>query len=103
MVKQYIPERGDVVLLDSGKRSALILSPREYNGKVGLALMCPITSKVKGYPFEVELSEKLKTGGVILSDHVKNLDWKSRNVKFIEKAPVAIYMEAVEKLKVLLD
>jgi mRNA interferase MazF len=90
--KLYIPERGDVVWLDfepqKGKemakiRPALTLSRKEYN-KYGLAVMCPITSKVKGYPFEVEI-KKEKINGAILADHVRSLDWQERNAKFICK------------------
>ena len=88
--KKYIPERGDVVWLNfdpqtgheqKGKRPALVLSPKEYNEKVGLALFCPITSKIKNYPFEVKVEGKIS--GVILSDQVKSLDWQNRNAQFI--------------------
>ena len=91
--KTYIPERGDLVWLDfspqagheqRGKRPAIVLSPKEYNGKVGLALLCPITSKEKGYPFEVKIKTR-KLDGVIIADQVKSLDWKIRNIEFIEK------------------
>jgi mRNA interferase MazF len=97
----YVPNRGDIVWLNftpqagheqMGARPALILSPEKYNKKTGLAVCCPITSKVKGYPFEVVISGK-KINGAILSDHLKNLDWKIRKAKFIEKAP----KEAVEQ------
>jgi mRNA interferase MazF len=84
----YVPERGDVVWItfnpqagheQAGYRPAVVLSPKTYNGKVGLALLCPITSQIKGYPFEVEVPEGLSVNGVILSDQVKSLDWKARN------------------------
>ena len=86
----YVPERGDIVWItfnpqagheQAGRRPAVVLSPKAYNGKVGLALLCPITSQIKGYPFEVALPEGLPVGGVILSDQVKNLDWKARNAE----------------------
>lgn len=91
--KKYIPNKGDILWLDfepqKGKeikkmRPALILSPQEYNIH-GLAIACPITSKVKGYPFEVKIKNE-KIDGAILADHVRNLDWKERKAKFIAKA-----------------
>ena len=94
MVKKlYVPDSGDLVWVDlnptKGKeqakvRPAIVLSPKSYNQKTGLAIMCPITSVEKGYPFEVVVSET-KVTGVILSDHVRSLDWSVRNIKFIIK------------------
>jgi mRNA interferase MazF len=84
----YVPDRGDVVWItfnpqagheQAGRRPAVVLSPKAYNGKVGLALLCPITSQIKGYPFEVAIPDGLPVNGVILSDQVKSLDWKARN------------------------
>jgi mRNA interferase MazF len=81
----YVPDRGDVIWIQftpqagreqAGHRPALVLTPRAYNQKVGLAVCCPIRSQVKGYPFEVTLPPGLPASGVILSDHVKNLDWR---------------------------
>ncbi len=112
MVKKYIPEKGDLVLINfnpqagkeqSGKRPALVLSPKKYNQKVGLALMTPITNQVKNYPFEITLPRGLKTKGVVLSDHVKSLDWKQRRVSFIEKLPSQQYLEVVSKITSLID
>ena len=86
----YVPDRGDIVWLtfdpragreQAGRRPALILSPASYNGKVGLALACPITSRVKGYPFEVPLPRSLAVSGVVLSDHIKSLDWRARKAE----------------------
>lgn len=111
MIKKYIPERGDIVVLDfnpqagkeqAGKRPALVISPRTYNGKVGLALFCPITSQVKNYPFEVLLEKGLKTKGVILVDHVKNLDWRARHAHFKEKLPRKAIQEVLAKLQLLI-
>ena len=107
----YCPNRGDVVWLDfdpqlgheqAGKRPALVISHAEYNKKVGLALFYPITSKVKGYPFEVRLKLK-QINGVVLSDQIKSLDWKARSVKFIEIAPTKVLEEAREKLGWVLE
>lgn len=90
------PERGDVVWItmnpsaeheQSGRRPALVLSPGSYNGKVGLAILCPITSKVKGYPFEVPVPAGLPVQGVVLSDQAKSLDWRARGAEFLCKAP----------------
>lgn len=92
MVNNYIPERGDIVLINfnpqtgheqAGKRPALTITPALYN-KIGLAIFCPITQQAKGYPFEVSLHSS-KTTGVILTDHLKNLDWKARKASFLEK------------------
>ncbi len=110
MVKSYIPNKGDIVWLNftpqsgheqMGKRPALVLSPKDYNSKVGLAIFCPITSQKKGYPFEVALHAK-KISGVVLSDQVKSLDWSSRNFEYIEKASDSELKEVLDKLKVLL-
>ncbi len=110
MVAKYTPDRGDIVWLNftpqsgheqKGKRPAIVLSPKEYNRKVGLAILCPITSKEKGYPFEVKIKTK-KISGVILSDQVKNLDWKAREAEFIVKASEDQIAETLEKLKILL-
>lgn len=107
----YYPERGDVVWLDfdpqlgheqAGKRPALVFSPLDYNKRVGLALVFPITSQIKGYPFEVPIRLS-KINGVVLSDQVKNLDWKARQIKFVEKAPEEILAEVREKLGWILE
>lgn len=106
----YIPSRGDVVWLNftpqagheqMGTRPALVLSPEKYNKKTGLAVCCPITSNVKGYPFEVNISGK-KISGVVLSDHLKNLDWKVRKAKFIEKASKEIVEQCSMKISALI-
>ncbi len=110
MVKNYIPDRGDVVWLNftpqsgheqMGKRPALVLSPKEYNEKVGLAIFCPITSKEKGYPFEVKIKAKT-VSGVVLSDQVKSLDWKSRNAELISHITNSELDDVLEKLKLLI-
>jgi mRNA interferase MazF len=110
--KPYIPQRGDIVWIDldpsqgseiKKTRPALVVSPASYNEKVGLALLCPITSHKKGYPFEVELPQTGNVHGVILSDQVKILDWKVRNAKFEEKLSTWIVVEVIEKIYVLID
>jgi mRNA interferase MazF len=111
MVKEYIPDRGDIVWIEfnpqtgheqAGRRPALIISPGLYNGKVGLALMCPVTSKSKGYPFEVELPNDLKVSGVILADQIKSLDWRARHAEYICEAPAEVVADVLEKLRVLI-
>ena len=106
----FVPERGDIVWLQfnpqsgheqTGHRPALVLSPREYNRRVGLALFCPITSKVKGYPFEVSVSVK-SIKGVILSDQVKSLDWQARKAKLVARVSEDILAEVMAKLLTLL-
>ena len=110
--KPYIPQRGDIVWIDldpsqgseiKKTRPALVVSPASYNEKVGLALLCPITSHKKGYPFEVELPQTGNVHGVVLSDQVKSLDWKVRNAKFEEKLSTWIVAEVIEKISVLID
>jgi len=106
----YIPERGDIVWLDfnpqkgheqAGHRPAFVISPKAYNEKTGLAIVCPITSKIKGYPFEVKVDRKIS--GVILSDQIKSLDFKARNFTFIEKSDEITLIEVIHKLKLLIE
>ena len=107
----HIPDRGDLIWLDfnpqagreqAGFRPALVLTPREYNRKTGLAVLCPITSHVKGYPFEVPLPPKLPLQGVVLVDHLKNLDWRQRRAEFKGKVPDAMLEEVLAKVAALL-
>ena len=106
----YAPDRGDIVWLDfsphagheqAGRRPALVLSPVEYNDKTGLALLCPITSRSKGYPFEVSLPFSHQVTGVVLADQIRNLDWRVRNARFECYAPgdvVASVLRVIETL-----
>lgn len=112
MAPAYIPDRGDLIWLNftpqsgreqAGRRPALVLTPKEYNGKVGLAICCPITSKPKQYPFEVLLPALCRIHGAILSDHVKSLDWKSREAEFVAKAGTEVMAEINGKLAGLLN
>ena len=86
----------------AGRRPAVVLSPQQYNARVGLALFCPITSRAKGYPFEVAIPAGLPVGGVVLSDRVKSLDWRARRADFICALPRETVTEILEKLAVLL-
>jgi mRNA interferase MazF len=80
----------------------LILSPRLYNSQARLAIACPVTSQVKGYPFEVPLPPGSKISGVVLADHVKHLDWRARRVVFEAKAPAEVVTDVRERLRVVL-
>ena len=106
----YIPSKGDIVWVEfnpqkgheqAGVRPAVVISPYEYNAKTSLAIVVPITSKVKGYPFEVKIDGK-KIKGVALADQIKSLDYRVRNFSFIEKADDIALVEVLYKLKVLL-
>ena len=108
----YCPKRGDIVWLSftpqvgheqAGHRPALVLSPESYNRKVGLALFCPITSQVKGYPFEVGVPQGCEVSGVVLADQVKSLDWKARRATFCCELPAESVHEVLNKLGTLTD
>jgi len=110
-VVKYIPDKGDIVWLDfnpqlgheqRGRRPALVLSYKAYNEKIGLAVFCPVTSKEKGYPFEVKV-EGIKIQGCVLSDQIKSLDWKVRNIEFIERIEDEILEEVLMKFKTLIE
>ncbi len=109
--KKYIPEKGDIVWLkfspqvgheQAGQRPALCVSPLSDNKKVGLGVFCPITSQIKGYPFEVKLPHNIKVNGVVLSDQIKSLDWESREASFICKLPEGSLAKVMGKIKSLL-
>ena len=107
----YVPKRGDVVWINfnpqagheqSGRRPAAVLSPKAYNQKVSLAIFCPITNQIKGYPFEVKIPSQAKITGVILSDQVKSLDWRVRNATFAGLLPTEVIDEVLANLRTLL-
>jgi mRNA interferase MazF len=107
----YVPERGDAVWItlnpqagheQAGRRPAVTLSPAAYNGRVGLALFCPITNQIKGYPFEVLLPPGLPVTGVVLADQLKSLDWQARRAEWICRLPEATVAELLQKLRTLL-
>lgn len=112
MSAAYCPKRGDVVWISfnpqagheqTGHRPALVLSPESYNRKVGLALLCPITNQIKGYPFEVSLPDGLTASGVVLSDQVKSMDWKARGASFLCLLPENVVRQVLNKVGTLLD
>lgn len=112
MVKgAYVPDAGDLIWLtfdpqagreQRGRRPALVLSPRVYNERAQLAIACPITSREKGYPFEVPLPEGGPLTGVVLSDHLKSLDWKARRAEFAGKTASSTLAEVRERIRPLL-
>jgi mRNA interferase MazF len=111
MPASFVPERGDVVWISlspqagheqAGRRPALILSPAAYNTKVGLALICPITGQVKGYPFEVLVPAGLPVRGAVLADQVKSVDWSAHRADLIGRLPVAFVSKVLAKVKSLL-
>ncbi len=111
MVARYVPDRGDAVWLEfdpqsgheqRGRSPALVLSPASYNGKVGLAILCPVTSQTKGYPFEVALPEHAGVDGVVLADQVKSLDWRARKARLIGRVPDTVTDQVLGKLGALL-
>ena len=108
----YIPQCGDVVWItlnpqagheQAGRRPAVVLSPQNYNGKIGLAILCPITKIIKGYPFEVLIPEGLPVVGAILSDQVKSLDWRARDAELICSLSTETISEILQKLVTLLS
>jgi len=108
----YVPERGDVVRVSlepqagheqMGRRPALVMSPKVYNEKVGLALLCPVTNQVKGYPFEVPVPEGLPVTGVVLADQVKSLDWRARRCERICRVPDQVPVDVFRRIQALLN
>jgi mRNA interferase MazF len=96
---EFTPQTGGE---QAGRRPALVISPKAYNAKVGLALFCPVTSRVKGYPFEVVLSEGGGVIGVVLADQLKSLDWRARKAKLIEQASSQILTMVTARILPLL-
>jgi mRNA interferase MazF len=111
MVNGYIPAKGDIVMLNfsptvgheqDGKRPALVLSPKNYHRKTGMMIACPITSKIKGYNFEVKLSPEQKIHGVVLVDHIRSIDFTSRNIEFVEESSSATLQKVQAIIKGLI-
>lgn len=112
MARTYVPDRGDIVWLrfdpragheQAGRRPAFVVSPRAYNRRVGLALFCPITSRVKGYPFEVPLPSGGKARGAVLSDQLKSLDWRARKARRLDRASEEVTLEVTARILALVD
>lgn len=111
VAKAYVPDAGDLVWLNftpqagheqAGRRPAVVLSPLRYNDKASLAVVCPITSRAKGYPFEVALPKGLTIAGVILADHLKSVDWRERRAERAGKVPRSVLEETLERIAALL-
>lgn len=107
----YVPDKGHIIWItfnpqagheQKGRRPAFVISPADYNNKTGLAIMCPITSIIKGYPFEVIIPDSLPVKGVILSDQIKNLDWKIRNAHYCCESDQEILKEVLDRIEALL-
>ena len=112
MAGAYSPERADVVWLtfnpqagheQAGRRPAVVISPRTYNRKVGLALLCPVTSSIKGYPFEVVVPQGLPIAGVVLSDQLKSLDWRARKAEYVCTLPREAMEDILAKIRTLVE
>ena len=110
-LSEFVPQRGDIVWIDlnphaghepSGRRPAVVLSPRAYNSKVSLAILCPITNREKGYPFEVAIPAGLDVKGVILADQVKSIDWRTRNAALICTLPTVTVDAVLQRVETLL-
>jgi len=111
MVAKYVPERGDLVWIafdpqagheQAGRRPGLVITPLSYNAKVGLALICPITSQVKGYPFEVALP-KGRIDGVVLADQIRSLDWAARGAEKVSQVDEHVLNEVLAKIAALVQ
>jgi mRNA interferase MazF len=110
VARRYVPEAGDIVWLwftpqagheQAGHRPALVISPAAYNGKTSLMLCCPITTQIKGYPFEVVMTGSVPSA--VLADQVKSLDWAVRKAKYKGKAPPALLADVRAKIVALVD
>jgi mRNA interferase MazF len=106
------PERGDLVWLDfasqagheqAGRRPALVLSPRDYHRRTPYAVVCPITSRLKGYPFEVPLPAGLAVAGVVLADQIKSIDRHARRIEVAGRAPESVVAEVTLRIVALLE
>jgi mRNA interferase MazF len=111
VAKPYVPDTGHLIRIDfnpqtgheqAGWRPAMVLSPAEYNRKTGLAIVAPVTTQQKGYPFEVPLPSGMKVTGVVLADALKNLDWRARNARYLDTAPPDVLEAVRERIALLL-
>lgn len=111
MAAGYVPDRGDLIMLDftpqsgheqAGRRPALVLSPSRYNAAAGLALVCPITNQQKGYPFEVLLAKGGSVTGVVLADQAKSIDWRARQAEKVARADRATQQSVIRHIGQLL-
>lgn len=107
-----VPEQGDFIYMNfnpqagheqAGRRPALVMSPARFNEKTGFVFVCPITNQKKNYPFEIDIPEGSGVSGVILTDQMKSLDWKSRDLRVKGKAPAVTLMECSDLIKTILQ
>ncbi len=112
VARKYVPDSGDLIWLDftpqagreqAGRRPAVVLSPRAYNEKTSLAVVCPVTNQVKGYPFEVSLPPGMRIKGAMLSDHLKNLDWRQLKAERAGKIPASLLAQVRGRVAALLE
>lgn len=110
-MNSYVPDRGDIAWLDfspqagheqAKRRPAIVLSGRRYNVGLGFALVCPITTQLKGYVFEVPLPDATRTIGAVLADRVRSFDWRARGIEFLERAPQEVIDEVLARIAALL-
>ncbi len=108
----WVPDRGDVVWLEfdpqagreqAGRRPAVVLSPASYNAPTGRALCVPVSTKAKGYPFEVALPDGFPVQGVVFSDQVKCLDWRARHARPVAPLPEAVLARILVRTRALLE
>jgi mRNA interferase MazF len=111
VTRGYVPDSGDIIWLNftpqagreqAGRRPALVLTPRVYNEKTNLAIVCPITSRAKGYPFEVALPAAQRISGVVLADHLKSLDWRQRQAEKAARISRTILEQVLDRISALL-
>jgi mRNA interferase MazF len=111
VIPSYVPEAGDLIWLDftpqvgrehAGRGPAVVLSPSVYNRRSRLAIVCPVTNQVKGYPFEVPLPKTLPIPGVVLADHLGSLDWRVRRAEKCGRVSRRVMAEILERIAPLL-
>lgn len=109
--RSYIPQRGDLVWItlnptagheQSGRRPALVVSPKKYNRKTGLCVVCPATRQKKGYAFEVVVATSDGATSVVLADHLRSVDWRARKIERIERIPASTLAEVIARIEALL-
>ena len=112
MVKEYMPKSGDIIFLDfnptkgheqSGKRPAIIVSNNVFNKHTGMVIVCPISSNTKEFPTHYELEDSKKIKGSVLCEHIRSIDYKTKNIKFVEKASDNDYISVVTLLNACIE
>jgi mRNA interferase MazF len=109
--RTYVPDRGDFVWLDfnptsgseqAGHRPPIVLTPKAYNGRTGLCVVCPATLRAKGYAFGVPNPSKQEPNSVIVADQIRTVDWRVRDIKFIHKVAPGILDQVVARIEALI-